>query len=331
MKLIISFLVCCLAIKSVAQTNSFPNDGNVGVGTLSPQAKLQVNSTGTIGGYWNPPNSYFTLFDGSGQHLIMDTNEIYGSHTLHIGSMGSDVVRFRTIFSSGLAEDKMIIKNNGFVGVGTNFPLGMLHVTSGTSGDAVFRLEADTDNNNESDNPIIQLRQDGDIIGIDLGFSENFGENKFGIAPWNSTQGGNRWDAFVMDTGTGNIGIGTSSPGSWRLAVKGKIRAEEIKVETGWADYVFEKDYDLPTLDEVERHIREKGHLINIPTAEEVEANGVELGEMNRLLLEKVEELTLYILEQQRQIEDLEASNRRIDLLEEKMNLLLNHSGNEKN
>lgn len=94
-----------------------------------------------------------------------------------------------------------------------------------------------------------------------------------------------------------NLGIGTTNPGSWKLAVKGKIRAEEIKVETGWADYVFKEDYDLPTLEEVEKHIKEKGHLINIPSAKEVEENGIQLGEMNKLLLEKIEELTLYVIQ----------------------------------
>ncbi len=102
----------------------------------------------------------------------------------------------------------------------------------------------------------------------------------------------------------GNVGIGTEDPGTdWKLAVNGKIRSKEIKVETGWADYVFEKDYPLPTLQEVEKHIAEKGHLINIPSAEEVETNGIELGEMNKLLLEKIEELTLYVLELNEKVE----------------------------
>ena len=104
----------------------------------------------------------------------------------------------------------------------------------------------------------------------------------------------------------GNVGIGTQNIGEWQLAVGGKIRAEEIKVETGWADYVFKDTYKLPTLEEVEKHIQEKGHLINIPSALEVQTNGIELGKMNKLLLEKIEELTLYILDQERRILTLE-------------------------
>ena len=114
----------------------------------------------------------------------------------------------------------------------------------------------------------------------------------------------------------GNVGIGTNNPGAWKLAVNGNIRAKEVKVETGWADYVFFNDYNLPTLEEVENHIKEKGHLINIPSAAEVEANGIELGEMNKLLLEKIEELTLYILQMDK---DKKVLDQRVFLLEEKI------------
>ncbi|RNL68056.1 hypothetical protein ED312_23310, partial [Sinomicrobium pectinilyticum] len=73
----------------------------------------------------------------------------------------------------------------------------------------------------------------------------------------------------------GSLGIGTINySGSWKLAVNGNIRAKEIKVETGWSDFVFEEGYHLSTLEEVEQHIKEKGHLKDIPSAKEVEANG---------------------------------------------------------
>ena len=93
--------------------------------------------------------------------------------------------------------------------------------------------------------------------------------------------------------------------------------AEEIRVEssTSWPDYVFTTDYELPTLKEVQKYIQEKGHLPNIPSAAEIEENGVQLGEMNRLLLEKIEELTLYVIElknqneqQQKEIEKLKTT-----------------------
>ena len=107
----------------------------------------------------------------------------------------------------------------------------------------------------------------------------------------------------MLIANNGNIGIGTINPGIWKLAVNGKIRAKEIKVETGWSDFVFYDDYELPTLEEVEMHIAEKGHLKDIPSEKEVEENGILLGEMNSKLLQKIEELTLYTIQQQKEIE----------------------------
>ncbi len=107
----------------------------------------------------------------------------------------------------------------------------------------------------------------------------------------------------------GNIGIGTgSSPiaATDKLAVNGLIHTKEVKVDlVGWPDYVFATTYKLPTLQDVEKQIQEKGHLANIPSAKEVETNGLLLGDMNKKLLQKVEELTLYLIQQNKEIEDL--------------------------
>ena len=111
----------------------------------------------------------------------------------------------------------------------------------------------------------------------------------------------------------GNVGIGTINPDSWKLAVNGQIRAKEIKVETSWSDFVFEKDYQLPTLKEVENHIKEEGHLKGIPSAKEVAENGIFLGEMDSKLLQKIEELTLYIIDMNKQ---LKSQSERVEKLE---------------
>ena len=117
-------------------------------------------------------------------------------------------------------------------------------------------------------------------------------------------------DVFMPGNGlwnsNGNLGIGTVNP-SERLSVNGKIRAQEIKVETAnWPDYVFARDYKLPSLEETEKHIQEKGYLPGIPSATAVKENGIDLGEMNAKLLEKIEELTLHLIEQNKRIEKLE-------------------------
>ncbi len=113
----------------------------------------------------------------------------------------------------------------------------------------------------------------------------------------------------------GNVGIGTATPDA-KLAVNGDVHAQEVKVDmTGWPDYVFDEDYDLPTLKEVEKHIKEKGHLFNIPSAKEVEENGIHLGEMNKLLLEKIEELTLYTIYQEKKLKEQEKRLKKIEQL----------------
>lgn len=140
---------------------------------------------------------------------------------------------------------------------------------------------------------------------------DSSGGSSGGSTVWNESSGN-------ISYTDGNVGIGTSTiPSAYKLAVNGKIITEELKVQlqSAWPDYVFTKGYELPSLEEVERHITENGHLINIPSAKEVEENGLEVGEMNRLLLEKIEELTLYIIQ-------LEKKNKRIDALENEQKLI---------
>lgn len=109
---------------------------------------------------------------------------------------------------------------------------------------------------------------------------------------------------------SGNVGIGTNAP-TEKLSVKGKIRAQEIKVETAnWPDYVFAEDYTLSSLEEVEKHIKAKGHLPGIPSAGEVKTDGIALGEMNAKLLEKIEQLTLHLIEQNKRIISLQEQQK---------------------
>ncbi|PRD44964.1 hypothetical protein C5745_18850 [Sphingobacterium haloxyli] len=171
--------------------------------------------------------------------------------------------------------------------------------------------------------------QDGGVFQLYFPYSAQYG----GVAPQvrlgkYNNQGWTDWHSFFTSANAnnetsdwkakklivyGNIGIGTETP-SERLAVNGNIRAKEIKVEaTNWPDYVFRNDFELKPLSEVERYINENGHLPEIPTASEVEIAGVSLGEMNKLLLKKVEELTLHLIEKEKQVRNLEQGMRTME------------------
>ena len=122
-----------------------------------------------------------------------------------------------------------------------------------------------------------------------------------------------------INTSTFPTHVGSEDVSFYNLFVTGGILTEEVRVSRvdEWADYVFKKDYKLPTLQEVEKHIQDEGHLINIPSAAEVKENGIELAEMNKKLLEKVEELTLYVIDlnkkmkvQQKEIEQLKTNKK---------------------
>ncbi|OXB06437.1 tail fiber protein [Flavobacterium pectinovorum] len=148
---------------------------------------------------------------------------------------------------------------------------------------------------------------DGRNISIDYVFTNpDFINNLYPVVL--ATGGGNQ--PLILDAA--RVGIGTTNPDS-KLTVAGNIHAQEVKVTINAGsvpDYVFANDYKLKSLQEVEEYIKENSHLPEIPSAGEIENSGLMLAEMNLNLLKKVEELTLYIIEQNKRIEKLEKEKR---------------------
>ena len=151
-----------------------------------------------------------------------------------------------------------------------------------------------TNNVRSEDGPAYQIS----FSNLNMAFKAAENENAGSIVNWN--------EALVI-TQQDNVGIGTNDTKTYKLAVKGKMIAEEIVVKyfNEWPDYVFEPTYPLMPLVELQQFVQTHHHLPDVPAAEQMAETGVPVGEMNALLLKKVEELTLYVLQQQKEIEML--------------------------
>jgi hypothetical protein len=119
----------------------------------------------------------------------------------------------------------------------------------------------------------------------------------------------------VIQDNAGGVGIGTANTAGYKLAVNGKVRAKEIRVETGWADYVFAPEYKLRPLEEVESFIKSNRHLPEIQPASEIQANGLDVAATTTKMMAKIEELTLYLIEMKK---ENDALKQRVNTLENK-------------
>lgn len=191
---------------------------------------------------------------------------------------------------------------NGFLkgkfGINTLTPSAALEIAHDTYNGGIVLNRTSTSSLNSS----ISFRQNGSekwAIGSDVA---NTNSNTFSI------KGGTDNGTKLFIDANGKVGIGTTTIGTeTKLAVEGKISAREIKVLVGpFPDYVFEKGYSLMSLHELNKYIEINKHLPGIPSAKEVEQeNGIDLGSLNCKLLEKIEELTLHLINQQKELDAL--------------------------
>lgn len=194
---------------------------------------------------------------------------------------------------------RFYINSTGNLGIGTTAPQARIHI-NGTGQNGLFIQEP------YPTMKLISTKANGRVWCVYNGSDVN---NNFRVYDQTSAI-----DRFNIDT-SGNVGIGTTTP-TCKLDVKGNIRAEEIKVEVvdatdikikndAWADYVFKDNYILKPLSEVESFIKENNHLPEVPSAKDIQKNGLDMSEMMATQMKKIEELTLHLIEQDKEITDL--------------------------
>lgn len=242
-------------------TTIYYNDGNVGIGTNSPNNKLDVKGDLTIGRN--------------------------GGSVLYVQTPSSDV----RLFTNG----SNLTIPTGNVGIGTTTPSAKLDIAQ-SIGD-VIRIRS----TNDSSRYIWNIPSSGERLELSTVDGTN-----------SQTHSG-----VIKIIRNGDVYMGHNDD-PVTLSVNGVIKTKQVIVtNSDWADYVFEDSYKLISLNDVEQYIKENKHLPNIPSAKEIEEKGISIGEIQKKQMEKIEELTLYIIEQNHLIKELES---RIDKFIERSN-----------
>ncbi|NII83292.1 MULTISPECIES: hypothetical protein [unclassified Pedobacter] len=266
-----------------------------------------INITGDQYHLYGPNSTWseYLQIGGNGQA----TNHAFVAVTngnLHLDSK----VGFATYINHYNQGNTYINPQGGKVGIGTFYPTELFNVNGNTHLDRLRLGNAVFSSNSRNSINSFNTGQDAALqvgwIAADFGGSDNLsdrmvigsgfgGKTIIGTHNYNLTQWGG--DLIINPTGS-KVGIGTTNPTDM-LTVAGKIGAREIKVSTNaGADFVFEADYKLTDLTELEKFVKTNKHLPEIPTAKQMVDNGVNLGELNIKLLQKVEELTLHLIEE---------------------------------
>ncbi|MCZ8215088.1 MAG: tail fiber protein, partial [Cyclobacteriaceae bacterium] len=265
-----------------AHTYMTINQGNVGIG-VNPAHKLHVRAVDEIS-----------------SALRLDAGKF---------SMGGSA-RFE-IDAVGIVGGRFLVSENGNIGLGTITPDAKLDVFANNPNADNLILSA---NYSEQYRWRFRTIDRGNAIDLDITASDgnDIQETVLKLSRSNSGRPEFALNENWLVANNGNVGIGTTNP-TEKLTVNGNVYSKEVKVDVNAGtgpDYVFEPTYQLPSLTEIENYIKANKHLPEVPSAKEMETNGINLSEMNMLLLKKVEELTLHLIEANKKIDYL---TKRID------------------
>jgi len=281
------------------------NFGNVGIGNASPAANLPGGWAAGVGSTILSLNGGTTNADAGLQ--IYNKAQTLGLNIWQRGTVNDGTAYIDNIWSNNLANTVFRMRTAGTpvnlltlsartrIGINNLTPSSLLDITStatGGAGGLILRSSTGTGN------AVAVMQDDGDTGTLILKAAGTTAVNL-------SATGDSYFNA-------GNVGVGTTDTQGYKFAVNGTIHSKEVKVDmTGWPDHVFKKEYRLWPLTEVKRYIDANGHLPEMPSEEQVAKEGLDLGEMNKLLTKKVEELTLYLIEQDKRIQKLERALKK--------------------
>jgi hypothetical protein len=294
--------------------NTFSANDNVGIGTINPVTKLEVVGVGLfrvpddqsqVGG--------LVIGTNNGTNLKLGGNSTYSWIQSH-NSM--------PLYINELGNNTILNLTGGYVGVGTTTPQAKLEVNGNVKVKENLLISGTSGGYTTGDNPALYFGLNDVFANIKIPFGDKMAFSSYHGYTFNTSNNGSTTVPALTIGITGKVGIGTTTPDQ-KLTVNGIIHAKEIIVDTNFTpDYVFQKyytgkstlksDYVMPTLAEIESFTKKNNHLPNVPSAKEVQQNGVSLGEMSNVLLQKVEELTLYAIEQQKKQEE---QNKTIAIL----------------
>ena len=272
----------------------------IGLGLLSDGVKIVEQFQ--IGDEWTFHNGG-TKFIGRNADFIDNT-----TGTIRMKNGSASVIAFGdqgeiqlTVGPDGNAGDPIAfdlglwVTQGNKIGIGTKTPAAGLHLISSTTESSGTANLVQVENVPTVRAFVIQKKNASDD------YEDQFvvladGRTRIG----NPSALNNPSNAFVFDD---------------KLAVDGRIRCEELKVQLSdvWADYVFEEGYELMPLDELNAYVKQKGHLPGVPDAEEVKKEGLSVGEITNIQMQKIEELVLYVLQLKEQNERLKEQNERLD------------------